>query len=140
MHEAGNSTNKKSVYDVLKFQDESVGMQYGLWQDAQSNWSSVFGSASVLSDPEELAVLSAENKEFYKKMLYKRMSLYREYLERAYSPDAVDAILQHQGSDPEKIAQHDAIVAQFNTALAQETLTPEQALTFYDQAIMLFDE
>ncbi len=139
MDETGISIGKKKTVDtVKKFQDTLYGMNNGLWQDAHNNWTHIFTAGSVLSDPEEMESLPQSNKVFFEGKLYERMSPYGEYLDRVYDPDAVDAIQKAPGSDPEKIAQHDAIVDQFNTLLEQGGLTPEKALALYHEAMALF--
>ncbi|MDP2630211.1 MAG: hypothetical protein Q8P56_02265 [Candidatus Uhrbacteria bacterium] len=143
---------EKTIIDFNQYKDYPSGLNFGLWQDAKSIWSGVFAPASDLGDSEELDYLIKKAPQVVErelKSLNKKLPSYREYLERGFVPEAVEAIMQ--ASNSEKIARLDALIAEYNTMIGQENrprqeldkghrFTPQQALDIYNRAMVLFNE
>ncbi len=143
---------KKSFNDFERHKNDSTGINHGLWQDVKSNWASILAPASTLGDPEELDELIhavPSSVEYFLRRFNIKILTYREYLEQRFVSEAVDEILL--ASNSEKVARHDALVAEYNTMIgleqrSRQTLekgnrfTPQQALDIYKRAMVLFEE
>gem|GEM_PF-2802451 len=128
---------KNTFFDFEKFKDAPQGFHHGLWQDVRNNFNFVYGPASVLADPEEVADISPAELAVYKEKLQLPLLTYREYLERNYTPEAVEAIVTNPGSDAQQIEYFDALIHEYNRAIKEKTLTPQYALDIYHRAIDL---
>lgn len=138
-----NLPKKKSIDDFRKNEDRASKFHAGLLKDAGNVWQHIYGAVADLSDPVELKYQTEKASTVVKdslKRLNTKLLTYREYLEHGYMPDAVEAILHHPESDPEKIKQFDARVAEYNELIGREKFLPQQALDIYNRAMALFEE
>lgn len=131
---------KKSLDDFNRIADQPQGIHHGLLQDAKNIWNRVLMPAAILNNPEEMKTIDPGLADRMRDKLYQTLPSYREYLERQYSFDAVEAIVSHPGSEPENIQSHDALIKEFNALIERGALTPERALDIYERAMKLFGE
>ncbi len=126
---------KKSLDDFIHI--PGYGIEYGLLPDAKSMWNTALLAATMF---EEIESMSPPELERLREIFLRPLPTYREYLEKGYSSEAVEAILNNPGTDLQKIQQHDALVNEFNSLAGGGTIDPKRALDIYERAMKLFGD